>query len=195
MKTLVTGLAATLFSLAAIASGPGGDPGATGSFSDYLSASENSDDRTSYIHVYRHEYADGYAYGWVSGNVEGFYFDCALDYDEDLLEIDGKAESAVIAIDADDVAYCWFSSLPASIVFECEASGYMTSKGVSNQETSYYDGYEYKAHTSFVSNALDCVVFVGDDIVLDAHTGVVQDGTAEIQKYIQPNQEREEDDD
>lgn len=192
MKKVVIGLAAALFSFTVYASGPGGDPGATGYFSDYLSASERSGDFMTYVSLYRREYTDGYAYGYVWGHVNGTYFDCQLDHDDDLLSVDGDAESAVIHVGPDAVEWCWYSSLPAPIIFECEASGYMTSKGVSNEETAYFDGYEYKAHTRFAENALDCVVFIGEDIVLDASSGVVWDGTASVRKYIQPNQEQKD---
>jgi len=189
MKKTVGGLAATLFSLAVYATGPGGDPGASGYFSAYLSASERSDDETTYVYIYRQEYTDGYAYGYVWGSVDGTYFDCQLDYGENLLAVDAHAESAVIHVGPEDVEWCSYNWLPAPTTFDCVASGYMASKGVSNQETTYYDGYEYKAHTSFAENALDCVVFISDDIVLDARSGIVWDGTAQVHKYILPNQE------
>ncbi len=192
MKKFVVALGVALLSLTVYATGPGGDPGATGYFSDYINASERSDDGTAYVSIYRREYSDGYTYGWVYGHVDGTYFDCELDYDEDLLAVDGQAESAVIHVGPEDIEWCWYNWLPAPITFDCEASGYRTSKGVSNEETTYYDGYEFKAHTSFAENALDCVVFVGDDIVLDARTGVVQDGTVQVRKNILPNQEHEE---
>ena len=68
----------------------------------------------------------------------------------------------------------------------------MESKGVSNYETVYFDGYKYKAHTKYAEKALDCVVFIGDDIVLDASSGVVWDGVARAEKYIHPNLEQED---
>ena len=78
------------------------------------------------------------------------------------------------------------------MTFNCVASGYMTSKGVSNQETAYFDGYEYKNHTRFSENVLDCVLFIDDEIVLDTSSGIVWDGTARVEKYILPNQEQQE---
>jgi len=68
----------------------------------------------------------------------------------------------------------------------------MTSQGVSNSETSYYDGYEYKVHTSDFRNALDCVAFIGEDIELNARSGIVRDGKAEVRKRIHPYQDSEE---
>ncbi len=192
MKKVVTGLAATLISLAVYASGPGGDPGATGHFSESLGASESSFDWYSYVYVNRQEYSDGYAYGYIHGNVEGTYFDCYLDHDDDLLSVDGHAESAFIQVEPENIEWCWYNYLPATITFDCEASGYRTSKGVSNHETTYHDGYEFKTHTNFFENALDCVVFVGEDIVLDSRSGIVWDGTARTDKHILPNQERED---
>jgi hypothetical protein len=146
----------------------------------------------TYISIYRQEYSDGNAYGYVWGRVDGTYFDCQLDTEENLLVVDGQAESADIHVGPEDIEWCYYNWLPAPITFECEASGYMASKGVSNQETTYYDSYEYKAHTSFFENAQDCVVFIGDDIVLNAHTGIVWDGLAQVHKHILPNQEQEE---
>ncbi len=189
MKKVVLALVATLLSTMVYASGPGGDPGATGFFSEWLYASES--DFTSSVFLDRHEYSDGHGYGWVGGNVEGTYFDCQMAYDENLLTVDKDATRAVIHVGPEDIEYCWYSYLPAPITFECKASGYMESKGVSNYETAYFDGYEYKAHTKYAHNAVDCVVFVGDDIVLDSSSGIVSDGTAHVEKHIQPNQERE----
>ena len=190
MKKVIIGLAASFLSMMVCASGQGGDPGATGTFSEYLNASERSGDFTTDVYLYRYEYSDGYAYGWVSGHVDSTYFDCQLISDEKLLSVSQDAASAVIHVGPDAVEYCYYNYLPAPMTFECIASGYMTSKGVSNTETSYFDGYEYKAHTRYVDNALDCVVFIGDDIVLDANSGIVWDGSAQVHKLIQPNLEQ-----
>jgi hypothetical protein len=108
------------------------------------------------------------------------------------LAVDKDAERAVIHVGPEDIEYCWSSWLPAPITFDCKASGYMGSKGVSNYETFYSDGYEYKAHTKYADNAVDCIVYIGDDIVLDASSGVVWDGNAHVEKNIQPNQERDD---
>jgi len=190
MKKVVIGLVATLLSTIVYASGPGGDPGATGFFAEWLSASESN--FTTYVSLNRQEYSDGHGYGWVGGYVDGTYFDCQLDYDKDLLTVDKDATRAVIHVGPEDIEYCWYSYLPAPITFECKASGYMESKGVSNYETAYFDGYEYKAHTKYADNAVDCVGFVGDDIVLDSSSGIVWDGSAHTEKHIQPNQEQED---
>lgn len=196
MKNIVVTLLATLLSIPVHASGPGGDPGATGYFAEYLNASEqSSEDYMTYVSLYRGEYSQGYAYGWIWGHVDGNYFDCQLVSDEDLLTVEKDAERAVIHVDEEAIEYCWYSYLPEPMTFDCKASGYMASKGVSNQETSYYFGYEYKAHTRYVENALDCVVYIGDDVVLDASSGVVWDGSAQVHKTIEPNQEQEEHDD
>ena len=142
----------------------------------------------TYVSIRRREYSDGYAYGWVYGRIEGNYFDCNLDSQADLLKVDGSAEEAVIEVDPGDTTWCYYSELPAPITFDCVARGYMSSKGVRNEETTYYDGYRYKAHTNYFLNALDCVAFIGEDIELDAQSGVVYDGAVEVQKLIYPYQ-------
>jgi hypothetical protein len=194
MMKLILVLTTSLLSLAVYASGPGGDPGAGGYFSEYLSASERSDDGMTYVSISRQEYSDGYAYGWLYGYSEGKYFDCYLDSQADLLMVDGSAEEAVIEIDQDDVTWCYSSELPGPITFDCLASGYMTSKGVRNEETTYHDGYVYKGHASYSNNSLDCVVTIGEEIELNAETGIVYDGTAEVQKLIYPYQNRDRND-
>ena len=191
MKKVLVAFLATLLSMTVYAKGPGGDPGATGYFSESLYASESN--FMAYVSLQRQEYSDGYNYGWVGGHVDGTYFNCQLAYDEDLLSVEQDAARAVIHIDPDAVEYCWNNYLPAPMTFDCKASGYMESKGVSNTETAYFDGYEYKAHTRYVENSHDCVVFIGDDIVLDSSSGMVWDGTARVDKHIQPNQEQDED--
>lgn len=195
MKNIVVTLLATLLSVPVHASGPGGDPGATGYFSEYLNASERSGDYMTYVYLHRQEYSQGYAYGWIGGHVDGNYFDCQLVSDEDLLTVEKDGERAVINVDDDAIQYCWYSYLPAPMTFDCKASGYMESKGVTNYESVYFDGYEYKTHSRYVENALDCVVYIGDDVVLDASSGIVWDGSARVDKTIEPNMEQEEEDD
>ena len=190
MKKLLVASVAILLATTVYATGPGGDPGATGSFSEYLSASESN--FTTWVHLYRSEYADGHGYGYVQGYVDGTFFYCQFGSDENLLTVDGDAKGAVIHVDPEAIEYCWGGWLPAPVTFNCKASGYMESMGVSNYESSYFDGYEYKAHTRYARNAVDCVGYIGDDIVLDANSGVVYDGVVLVEKYIRPNTEQEE---
>ena len=191
MKNVV-GLVAALLSITANASSPDGDSGATGYFSESLYASERSTDFATYVSLNRQEYSNGYSYGYINGHVDGVYFFCQLEPDENLLSVDGDAKSAVIHVDSDAIEYCWSNQPPVPITFECKASGYMESKGVSNYETAYFDGYEYKVHTRYVDKAVDCVVSIGDEIVLDATSGIVWDGMAHVGKYIEPNKGQEE---
>ena len=195
-NNVVVGLIATLLSGAAFASGPDGDSGATGYSSERLSASERSDDLTAYVNLYRHEYSDGFNWGFIDGHVYDTYFFCELVNDENLLAVSKDAETAVIEVDSEDIQSCWTdNTLPATITFDCRASGYSGSKGVSNYETYYYDGFEYKAHIKYANNAVDCVVRIDGGMVLDANSGIVWDGNARIEKRVEPNQEQEEQDD
>ena len=194
MKKVFIAFIATLLSITAFAEGPGsgGDQGAFGWFSEGLYASESSSDLTTYVWVDRTEYADGYAWGNVDGHVNDTHFSCSFNSDQDMLTVDKDFEHAVIHVDPESIESCWTNWLPAPITFDCVVSGYMEYEGVSNYGAVYYDGYEYKAHTKSFEKALDCVVFIGDDIVLDASSGVVHDGVARAEKYIYPNQERDD---
>ncbi|MGB5518270.1 MAG: hypothetical protein WBO73_07380 [Gammaproteobacteria bacterium] len=195
MKKVLVALITTLLSVPVYAAGPGGDPGATGYFYESLYASERSVDSVTYVSITRQEYSGGYGYGYVAGRVYDADFFCELDYDEDLLAVEKDAARAVIRVDDEAIQNCWSNWPPAVMTFDCKASGYMGSKGVSNYETVYFDGYEYKTHSRYVENALDCVVFIGDAVVLDASSGVVWDGSARVDKTIEPNKEQEEHDD
>lgn len=187
MKKLMVGFAAVLLSVGAFATGPWVDPGVRGDLSQHLSAVEQSDDGSSYVSIYRWEYAEGWNYGVVSGVVGGNFFDCDLDHDNPLLEVSDDVQQATIAVDYDDVEFCWSGELPAPIAFQCVPSGYMTSQGVSNYETTYYDGFVYRSHSKFLEKSVDCSVTIGEDIVFNATAGA--EGWVRVEKSIQPNME------
>jgi hypothetical protein len=192
MKKLFTGLALSLLSLAAYASGTGyGNPGMGAVdtlFYERLDATEESEDGITYVRIYRWEYTDGYARGHVSGSVDGKNFSCSLPSSGDLLEVRGAAEEAVITVDQDDIESCAYGEPPWPITFDCVASGARTSQGIANEEHAYYDGREYKIHSNFFWNAVDCVAYIGEDIELDAQSGIVQDGWAKVYMDIYPYQ-------
>ena len=113
-----------------------------GNFPEYLYASE-SDFRT-YVSLYRSEYSDGHGYGYLQCHVDGTFFSCQLGYDQNLLAADGDAKGAVIHSRSRGIEYCWASWLPALVTFNCKASSYMESIGVSTYEATYFTAMNTK---------------------------------------------------
>ena len=96
-------------------------------------------------------------------------------------------KQVTISVDHDDVRYCEDGKLPAPVVFSCTVSDSWSYEGVVNQESTYVDGSTIKFHAKLLQNTVDCVATIGEDIVLNSKSGVVEDGVVSITRLIEPS--------
>lgn len=201
MRRFCATAAAICLALAAYGAAAEG-PGAENWVTERLQASEADEETDSYVGISRFEYASELPsthqlpQGSVWGNLLGNAFLCELEPYADLLfsEIPEKANDAVvdhvvIIVDQEDVDYCSSGELPDRIAFDCVYDGYYRFEFLGKGEISYYDDMVSKFLARTFSNSLDCVAYIGEDIIFDAN-GSVWDGSVEIVKRIGPNRQQ-----